>query len=340
MTMICCGIDLAKKVFQIHGLDENDKVCTRRQLKRSQVLKYFAKLEPCLIGMEACSGAHYWSRELTRLGHTIRLMSPQHVKPYIKGNKTDSNDAAGICEAVTRPSMRFVGTKTTEQQDILLIHRVRALRIKTRTALANQIRGLLAEYGIVLPKRLENLRKKLVEAIADSSQLSERAREQFHGLYEELLLLDDQIEQVDRSLMAVFRSCKVCKRLATLPGIGPITATALVAHIGEIKAFRNGRELAAYFGLVPRQHSSGGKPLLLGISKRGDSYIRTLLIHGARAVQRFAPRKVEHDAHSRWLVDIEQRRGKNKAAVAQANKTARRVWALLSHGTVYQPAAV
>jgi transposase len=332
-------MDIAKKVFQIHGIDENDEVCTRKQLRRSQVLNYFAKINPCLIGMEACSGAHYWARELTRLGHTVRLMSPQHVKPYIKGNKNDNNDAAGICEAVTRPSMRFVGVKSTAQQDILLIHRVRALRLKTRTALVNQIRGLLTEYGIVLPKRVENLRKHLVRVIAEDPQLSDRAREHFYGLYEELLLLDDQVQKVEQSLMAVFKHGEVCQRLATLPGIGPISATALVAHIGDIKAFKNGRELAAYFGLVPRQHSTGGKPVLLGISKRGDSYIRTLLIHGARAVQRFAPKKVEHDAHSRWLVEVEQRRGKNKAAVAQANKTARRVWALLTHGTTYQAAA-
>jgi transposase len=339
MIMVTCGMDLAKKVIHIHGIDEHGEVTINRQLKRSRVLNYFAKLEACLIGIEACGGAHYWARELTRLGHTVRMMNPQHVKPYVKGNKNDSNDAAGICEAVTRPSMRFVGVKTIAQQDILLIHRIRSLRVKTRTALVNQIRGLLAEYGHVIAKGVDNVRQQLVDIISESTQLSERSRQLFYGLYEELLMLDDQIQQSDQRVMEEYKRCEVCQRLATLPGIGLITATALVAYIGDIKAFKNGRELAAYFGLVPRQHSSGGKPTLLGISKRGDSYIRTLLIHGARAVQRFAPGKADSDAHSHWLYEVEQRRGKNKAAVAQANKTARRVWALLSYGTVYQPAA-
>lgn len=336
MRIITCGIDLAKKVFQIHGVDENGEVVVRKQLKRHQVLKFFANASPCLIGMEACSGAHYWARELTKLGHAVRLMSPQHVKPYIQGNKNDSNDAAGICEAVSRPSMRFVGTKTVEQQDILLLHRIRALKVKTRTAQVNQIRGLLAEYGVVLPKSVEKLRKALIDALAESESLSPQAREHIYGLYEDLLTMDDQIRKIERSLEEVFKNNEACQRLGSLPGVGPITATALVAHIGDIAAFANGRELAAFFGLVPKQHSSGGKAVLLGISKRGDAYIRTLLIHGARTVLRYAAKKL--DKHSRWLVELETRRGKNKAAVAQANKTARRVWALLTYGTQYQTA--
>jgi transposase len=336
MSIVTCGVDLAKSVFQIHGVDEEGSVVVRKQLRRSQVLIYFAKLQPCLVGMEACGSAHYWSRELTALGHTVRLMSPQHVKPYIKGNKNDANDAAGICEAVTRPSMKFVGAKDIEQQDILMLHRIRAQKVKHRTALINQIRGLLGEYGIALTKRVEPFKRELVDVLADSScqKLSELGRRNIYQLYEDLLLLDDQISRVEKELMQITKNSNACQRLMTLPGIGWITASALVAHIGDIKQFKNGRELAAYFGLVPRQFSSGGKNILLGISKRGDAYIRTLVIHGARAVLQNVNNKT--DKHSVWLKELKERRGQNKAAVAQANKTVRRVWALLSYQTEYR----
>lgn len=339
MSIVTCGIDLAKNVFQIHGIDKDEQIVVRKQLRRNQVLNYFVKLEPCLIGLEACGGAHYWARELSAQGHTVRLMSPQHVKPYVKGNKNDVNDAAGICEAVSRPSMKFVGAKTQGQQDILMLHRVRSQKVKNRTALVNQIRGLLAEYGIVLTKKIEPLRKELVDLLTESSQksLSEVARRNFYELYEDLLLIDDQIERVEKELKLLSKHDENCQRLLTLPGVGWITASALVAHIGDINQFKNGRELAAYFGLVPRQNSSGGKNMLLGISKRGDAYIRTLLIHGARTVLRYAEGKEDND--SEWLTQVAERRGKNKGAVAQANKTARKVWALLKHKTVYQVAA-
>ncbi len=339
MSIVVCGLDLAKNIFQIHGIDENGEVIARKQLRRSQVLSFFVNKAACLIGMEACASAHYWARELTRLGHTVRLMSPQHVKPYIKGNKNDPNDAAGICEAVTRPSMKFVGVKTQGQQDILMLHRVRSQKVKNRTALVNQIRGLLAEFGFVLTKRIEPLRKELVDLLSEeaSGNLSELARRNFYQLYEDLLVLDDQIVRVEKELEVTVKNCADCQRLMTLPGIDWITASALVAHIGDISQFKNGRELAAYIGLVPRQHSSGGKNVLLGISKRGDAYLRTLLIHGSRAVLMHVSKKEDKD--SLWLKGIAERRGNNKAVVAQANKTARKAWALLSKQTIYQQAA-
>lgn len=339
MNIVTCGIDLAKNVFQVHGIDAAGQVICRKQLRRNQVLEFFAKQQPCLIGMEACGGAHYWARELTRLGHNVRLMSPQHVKPYIKGNKNDANDAAGICEAVTRPSMRFVGIKTQAQQDILLLHRIREQKVKARTALVNQIRGLLAEYGYVLNKTIEALRTGLLDLVSDQTpnRLSELARRNFYGLYEDLLLLDEQVSRIEKELITLSNADEDCKRLMTLPGVGYITASALVAHIGDVHQFKNGRELAAYLGLVPRQHSSGGKQVLLGISKRGDKYLRTLLVHGSRTVLRYAERKEDRD--SQWLKQLEARRGKNKATVAQANKTARKAWALLARQTNYQLAA-
>lgn len=339
MNIVTCGIDLAKSVFQIHHVGVAGYVVCKKQLKRSEVLKFFANRELCLIGMEACGGAHYWARELSRLGHTVRLMSPQHVKPYIVGNKNDANDAAGICEAVTRPSMRFVGIKTPAQQDILLLHRIREQKVKARTALVNQIRGLLAEYGHVLDKTIEKLRKGLLSLLSDESDngLSELARRNFHHLYEDLLLLDSQIARNEQEMSALTLATDDCRRLMTLPGVGIITASALVAHIGDIHQFKNGRELSGYLGLVPRQNSSGGKQILLGISKQGDKYLRTLLIHGARSVLRHAAKKEDRD--SRWLMQVEERRGTNKAAVAQANKTARRVWALLTHQCEYELAA-
>ena len=337
MRIVQCGVDTAKSVFQFHGLDEDNSV-VRKTLKRKQLLTFFAKLEPCLIGLEACGGSHYWARELTKLGHTVLLISPQFVKPFVKGNKNDYNDAEAICEAVCRPTMRFVGIKTQAQQDILMLHRVRENRVKQRTGLVNQIRGLLGEYGIVFTVGIDNLRKGLCLLLgAEDKRLSAVAREQFHALYEELLHLNDRVAQSDRALKAVFKQCAASQRLASLPGIGFITATALVAYIGDVSQFKNGRELSAYLGLVPRQHSSGGKTVLSGISKRGNTYLRTLLIHGARSVLRHL--KGKEDKHSLWLASVSDRRGHNKACAAQANKTARRVWALLSQETRYQLAA-
>ena len=337
MQIVTCGLDTAKSIFHFHGLTAEGEV-KRKTLRRKQVLPFFAQLEPCTIGMEACGGSHYWARELGQLGHSVFLISPQFVVPYVKGNKNDYNDAEGICEALSRPTMRFVGVKTQAQQDILMLHRIRENRVKQRTALVNQIRGLLGEYGLTFTTGVTSLQKGLCELLGqEDDRLSALAREQFHALYEELLHQVDRVDQSDRSLKAVFKQCEASQRLASLPGVGFITATVMVAYIGDVSQFKNGRELSAYLGLVPRQHSSGGKAVLLGISKRGNTYLRTLLIHGARSVLRYVEGK--KDSHSLWLSEIAQRRGQNKACVAQANKTARRVWALLSQETSYQLAA-
>ena len=336
MNTITYGIDLAKNVFQVHAVNTDGEIVLKKKLRRNEVLPFFARKEIGLIGIEACGGSHYWARELTKLGFTVRMMSPQFVKPYIKGNKNDANDAEGICEAVTRPNMKFVTVKNTGQQDILMLHRIRTQRIKQRTALSNQTRGLLSEYGIVIPVGIRNVRKHLIDILTDieEKRLSEFVKPHFNSLYEELLHLDDLIQTIDRALKAYFNQNEACQRLASLPGISIITATALIGYLGDISNFKNGRELAAYLGLVPRQHSSGGRDLLLGISKRGDSYLRTLLIHGSRSVLKVAGTKKDKD--SLWLVDLQLRRGFNKAAVAQANKTARRVWAILSNETRYE----
>lgn len=336
MHIVSCSVDIAKNVFQLYGVNEDGNEL-RRRLTRRQFLQFFNQLEPCLIGIEACSGAHHWARELTALGHTVRLIAPQKVKPYVQGNKTDANDAEGIHAALLRPGMKMVSPKTVEQQDLMMLHRIRSLAVKNRTALVNQIRGLLAEYGVVLPKRVETLRRRLLEELAENERLSAMAREQLHGLYEELLHLDDRIKRQEAAIVQACRSNPACQRLLGIPGIGPLTATALVASAGDVSVFRNGREFAAWLGIVPKQHSSGDKTRLQGISKRGDAYLRTLLIHGARSVLSRARSK--EDRNSQWLTALTTRRGYNKACVAQANKTARIAWALLRYETTYQMAA-
>ena len=283
------GIDLAKQVFQIHGVDGQEKVVLRKQLRRAQLLDYFNKLPPCLIGMEACGGAHYWARELQKLGHTVKLMAPQFVKPYVKSNKNDANDAEAICEAVARPTMRFVAIKTIAQQDIQAIHRIRSELVQQRTAKVNQIRGLLAEYGIVVGRRVEVLRNALPLLLEDAENgLTADFRVLLDGLKQDLVTLDERVDDLDKTIKTLASSNTDAKRLQQIPGIGPITATALVCAIGDGKQFKRGRDMAAWLGLTPRQHSSGGKDRLLGISKRGDAYLRTLLIHGARAVLKVA----------------------------------------------------
>jgi transposase len=288
--------------------------------------------------MEACGGAQYWAREFQRYGHTVKLISPQFVKPYVKGNKNDSRDAEAICEAVSRPHMRFVPLKTVESQDIQAIHRVRSRLIKERTALVNQVRGLLAERGIVIAQGITKLRKQLPVIVEDGAhELTPLSREVMRELYEELAALDERITRADHLIKRVFADNESCQKLAQVEGIGPVVATALVAAVGNAKEFTNGRHLAAWLGLVPRQHSTGGKERLLGISKRGDRYLRALLIHGARATVHRARRKT--DARSRWIVSLEQRRGKNIATVAIANKNARIAWALLTSDAQYRKAA-
>ena len=330
------GIDLAKQVFQVHGVDGQEKAILRRKLPRAKMLTYFQKLPPCLIGMEACSSAHYWGRELQKMGHTVKLMAPQFVKPYVKSNKNDANDAEAICEAVARPTMRFVAIKSIEQQDIQAVHRIRSELVQQRTAKVNQIRGLLGEYGLVVGQRIDVLRKALPLILEDAENgLTIDFRTLLEGLQQDLITLDERVDDMDKKIKLLASSNEDAKRLQQIPGIGPITATALICAIGDGKQFKRGRDLAAWLGLTPRQHSSGGKDRLLGISKRGDAYLRTLLIHGARAVLKVAGNK--EDPRSRWIQNLCGRRNKNIAAVALANKNARIVWALLTKKTDFLP---
>ena len=281
MKVTTLGIDLAKSIFRLHGVDARGVAVLRRQLTRQQLLPFLAKLSPCLVGMEAGPGAHFWAREIGQLGHEARLMSPHFVKPYVKSNKNDANDAEAICEAVGRPSMRFVPNKNTSQQDVQALHRIRAQLIKWRTALANEIRGLLAEYGIVVTRGIAPLRRMLPVMLEDAENgLSGLFREMLVEMAERLRVLDERLRQYDLRVARVFGEDERCHRLAQVEGVGPLIATALVAAVGNAHEFKSGRELSAWLGLVPRQHSSGGKTVLLGISKRGDRYLRTLFIHG------------------------------------------------------------
>lgn len=338
--MSVLGIDLAKLVFHVVGMDDAGHVVLRKRMARSELLPFIANLSPLCIGMEACGSAHYWARCFREHGHEVRLIAPQFVKAYVKSPKNDARDAEAICEAVTRPTMRFVPMKRVEPQDLQALHRVRTRLIKARTALVNEIRGLLNEYGIILPQGITKFRTLIVRKLeAEQAQLTPFSRELFWHLYEEFLALDHRLASYDEKLTTIGPWQPECQRLQTIPGIGPVSATALIAAIGDATQFTNGRQLAAWLGLVPREHSTGGKPRLFGISKRGDVYLRTLLIHGARATLRWIATKP--DDRSRWLRDLIARRGKNRAAVALANKNARIVWALLVHHQEYRikPAA-
>lgn len=338
MNINMLGIDIAKSVFQLHGIDKAGKAELKKRLTRKELLPYIAKLTPCTIVMEACSGANYWYRQFKALGHEVKLISPQFVKPFVKTNKNDANDAQAICEAASRPTMHFVCAKSIEQQDIQSIHRVRERLISNRTGLANQIRGLLAEYGIVVAKGLWQLRQQLSDILEDATnELTIQSRELVASLAEELTELDKKVKHYDVKLETIFKDNPVCQRLAAIEGLGIISTTALVSAIGDPQVFKNGRQLSAWLGLTPRQHSSGNRQLLLGISKRGDSYVRKLLVHGARSVVYRARRKI--DKRSLWINQIAERRGKNKACVAVANKNIRIVWAMLTKETNYQKAA-
>ena len=322
MKITTVGIDLAKQVFQVHGVDERGKVVLKKQLKRDQVLPFFANFQSCLIGMEGCGGALFWVNKLQAMGHPVKLMAPQFVKPYVKNNKNDVADAEAICEAAGRPNIRFVPIKTGEQQAVLALHRARQGFVKARTAQANQIRGLLAEYGIIIPQGIGYIGKRLPEVLEDGENgLPGMFRQLLARLGDHLKELDRQVHELEIQIQAWHRESVASRKLAQIPGIGPITASALVASIGNARNFENGRQLAAWLGLVPRQNSSGGKQTLLGISKRGDTYLRTLLIHGARAVIRVAERKAAYTGS--WLAEVMGRRHKNVAAVAQVNKNAR-----------------
>jgi transposase len=335
MNITTVGIDLAKSVFQVHGVDARGKAVLRRQLRREQVAAFFVNLPPCLIGMEACASAHYWGRTLERFGHTVRLMAPQFVKPYVKTNKNDAADAEAICEAVSRPSMRFVPIKSIEQQAVLSVHRVRQGFVKARTAQANQIRGLLGEFGLVIPQGIRHIAQRVPALLEDASnELPLEFRQLIDRLTCHLKELDQQVRELERQIVAWHRGSELSRKLEKIPGIGPLAATALVASIADASSFNNGRQVSAWLGLVPRQNSSGGKSTLLGISKRGDVYLRTLLIHGARSAILAAKRQGE--CKNVWLASLLNRRHANIAAVALANKNVRTVWALLAHGRTFR----
>ena len=321
------GLDIAKSVFQVHGVDVDGAVVVRKRISRSKMLEFFAGLPPCLVGIEACPSAHHWGRELARLGHTVKLMPPSYVKAYLKRSKNDANDAAAICEAVTRPSMRFVPIKSEQQQSGLMLHRSRQLLVRQRTMLSNAIRGHMAELGIISAKG-RNGTAELLEAIAnaDDDRIPAVARLSLDALARQYANTTAEIIAIEKHIHAWHRSCEESRRLEEIPSIGSIVATALVAEVGDWKAFSSGRSLAAWIGLVPKQHSTGGKERLGGISKQGNRYLRWLLVAGAMAVIRYAR---QHGTRRLWLARIMERRPIKVAAVALANKIARMAWAMM-----------
>ena len=329
------GLDIAKSVFQVHGVDGAGQVVVRRQLKRRYVLAFFEKLPPCLVGIEACASSHHWSRELKAFGHTVKLMPPAYVKPYVKRQKNDATDAEAICEAVTRANMRFVATKTPEQQSALTLHRTRHLFIRQQTAVINVIRAHLAEFGIVAPVGRKGV-ETLLDVVANPAdrRVPVVARACLAALGAQLRRLKEQILQFDRLIMTWHRSHEASKRLDAIPGVGPVLATALVASIADPKAFRSGRNFSAWIGLVPKQHSSGGKDRLGSISKQGDRYLRSLFMAGALAVIRYA--RTHGTKHRPWLTALLARRPSKVAAIALANKMARMVWAMMARGERYK----
>ncbi len=335
MNINLIGLDIAKSIFHLVAVNQAGKQIKKKILKRVQVLSFFSQLEPCIVAMEACGSAHYWAREFQKLGHKVKLIAPQYVKPFVKGNKNDYNDALGIAEAAQRPSMRFVPIKSVEQHDLQMVHRLRERLVKNRTALVNQIRGLLAEYGIVIKRGVIAVRTELPFILEDAENgLSAMARESFNGLYEELLELNEKHKVCEKKVIAINQSNETCQRLNEIIGIGPVTATAVYASVGNGRDFENGRHFSAWIGLVPRQHSSGGKANLLGISKRGNAYLRTLFIHGARSVLKYSAGK--EDRLSIWANGLVERRGHNKACVAVANKLARMAWVIMAKGERYR----
>jgi len=335
MKITTVGLDLAKVIFTVHGVDEHGKAVLRKTVRRAKLLELFAQLPACVVGMEACSGAQHWARELRKLGHEPRIMAAEFVEPYRQGGKNDANDAAAICEAVSRPTMRFVAVKSVEQQAVLAVHRVRQGLVEERTALGNRLRGLLAEYGVVVGTGLDRLRRALPEILEDGANtIPGIAREVFADAEQHLRQLDARIATYDRRIAALAKASAPAQRLMKVEGVGPVTATALVASVGDAKVFHNGRQFAAWLGLTPRQHSTGGKQRLGAMTKHGDVCLRTLLIHGARAVLRVSP--LRSDAKSRWVQTLRQRRPDNVAAVALAAKTARISWALLARDRNYQ----
>jgi transposase len=338
MTIRTLGIDIAKSTFQLHGADSVGKEVLRKRLPRQKLAAFVANLPICTVVMESCGGANYWARVFQRAGHTVKLISPQFVKPFVKTNKNDANDAQAIVEAASRPSMNFVPIKQVEQQDIQSIHRIRTRVVKSRTALINEIRGLCLEYGVILPAGAAKVKPSLCAAIANfDNELTAASRESMQDLYDELVEIECRLKKLDTKVRQLCRQDERCKRILKVPGIGELTATAIIAAVPDPKEFRNGRHMSAWLGLVPRQVSSGDKQVLLGISKRGDRYLRTLLIHGARAV--LSHSKEENSDYGRWVARKKAALSHNKAAVALANKNARIIWSMLNTGDAFNHGA-
>lgn len=338
MQVTTIGLDLAKSVFQVHGVDATGQITVRKKLRRAEVLRFFQALPPCLVGMEACATAHHWARELSALGHQVRLMPPAYVKAYVRRQKNDAADAEAICEAVTRPTMRFVPVKSAERQGVLVLHRARELLVRQRTMLINAIRGHCAEFGIIAPQGARRA-TELVDQIRQTAaiELPDLARSALLRLADQLDALAVEIHALERRLLAWHRQDQASQRLATIPGVGIITATALSATVVDPSAFRSGREFAAFLGLVPRQNSSGGKDRLGRISKKGDGYLRKLLVVGATSVIRRA--RTGATAAGSWIRSLLERRPARVVTVAMANKTARIAWAVLKRAEVYRPPA-
>lgn len=328
------GIDLAKNIFQLHGIDEKGNCVLKRRLRRKKLIEFTAQLSRCIIAMEVCGGSYYWARKFREMGHEVKLISPQYVKPYVKTNKNDQNDAEAICEAASRPSMRYVPIKNIMQQDTQIIHRIRSRYISSRTSLMNQIRGILAEYGVIIAQGKAALKREIPIILADSTnELSYEMRVIIENLMSELRYVDEKIETYENKIKLKIVDSKRCQRLLTVPGIGPLTATALDAAVGDAGVFKKGRQMSAWLGLVPKQNSSGEKTRLSGISKRGDRYLRCLLIHGGRSVVKVSKKKT--DLYSLWINKLVKRVGMKKAIVAIANKNARIAWAVMKYGKDY-----
>jgi transposase len=337
MTIETLGIDIAKNVFQLHGVNRGGRVVFKRRVMRDQLLEVVCRLDRCTIAVEACTGAFYWARKFEGLGHQVRIISPQYVKPFVRRQKNDGNDAEAICTAARQPHIPFVPKKTVEQQDIQALHRARQRMVNHRTAVVSQIRGLLLDRGFAMAKSITRARRLVPEILADTTnELTALAREAISELYDLFRDLDRRIASFDKKIDRIFLESEPCRRIATIKGVGPKTATAIIAAIGDGSEFKNGRHLAAWIGLVPRQFSSGDRKVLMGISKRGSQHLRSLLVHGARAVVRTAPSKM--DPNNNWVNQLRERRGFNRATVAVANKNARIIWAVLQTGEPYRAA--
>ena len=338
MAIDVLGIDLAKNVFQLHGVDRKGAAVFKRRVMRDQMLSVVAGIEPCTIAIEACTGAFCWARQFESFGHKVKIVSPQYVKPFVRRQKNDGNDAEAICTAVRQPHIPLVPKKSVEQQDIQALHRARQRLVNHRTALVSRMRGLLLDRGIAFAKSITRARRMIPEILSRAdSGLSPMARDTIAELWDFLCDLDRRIASFDKRIDAVFKASEPCQRVARIKGVGAKTATAIVAAVGDASEFRNGRHMAAWLGLVPRQFSSGDKKVLMGISKRGNQHLRSLLVHGARAVVRTAANK--NDPISRWANELRERRGFNRATVAIANKNARIIWAVLRTGDDYRAAA-